>query len=99
MSNSNYSETILYPPLVEAGRVLVRFRVGGRASRVLLGVFDVRGRLLRSLNAGISQPGEHQVTWDRRTENGGAAGRGVYFLRLQAPGIQLSRKLVIVSRF
>ena len=95
---SRFAESVLYPPVLESGAVRVRFRLGGRAGAIQLGVFDVRGRLLRRLAAGHTPPGEHLVLWDRTLQSGQPVGRGVYFLRLQTPGTHLSRKVVLSDR-
>ena len=97
-SLQGFAESILYPPVLDGGRVQVRYRLGGQAREIQLGVFDVRGRLIRSLATGHTQPGEHRVLWDRTAQSGHAVGRGVYFLRLQSPGTQLSRKVILSVR-
>lgn len=60
---------------------------------VRLGIFDVQGRLVRSLVAGRSEPGTHVIHWDGRTAAGDAAPNGVYFARLAAA------KREVVTRF
>ena len=38
--------------------------------------------------------GSHAVTWDGRDEHGGGAPAGIYFLRLEAAGEALARRVV-----
>jgi hypothetical protein len=42
------------------------------------------------------EPGRWEAAWDGRTARGGAAPAGVYWLRLQAPGLVDSRRLVML---
>lgn len=54
---------------------------GGRAE-----VFDLHGRLVRSLPLAPGGAGEGGAEWDGRTETGEPADAGVYFVRLSAGG-------------
>ncbi|HYJ34248.1 MAG TPA: FlgD immunoglobulin-like domain containing protein [Candidatus Binatia bacterium] len=59
-------------------------------------VFDARGRLVRSLHSGAMEAGPHTLRWDGASESGQHAAAGVYWIRVAAPGIQKSVKLVVV---
>jgi hypothetical protein len=52
------------------------------SSPVRLEVFDVRGRLVSRVAAGVFPAGEHRITWDGRSVLGVVAGPGVYLVRL-----------------
>lgn len=56
------------------------------AGRVRLAVYDVRGRLVRTLVDASLPEGAHQAAWDGRDTAGRAAVAGVYFARLEAGG-------------
>jgi hypothetical protein len=57
-----------------------------QASRVSLRVFDVGGRLVRTLADGaMLQAGTHSYEWDG-TGDGALAASGLYFVRLDAGG-------------
>lgn len=75
----------------------LRFRlpVGGA---VQLGVFDLHGRLIKSLVRDVLPAGEHSVTWNGRDALGRPAASGVYFMRLLTPeGEELSRKVMLAK--
>jgi endonuclease I len=73
----------------------IRFDLPRRAS-VSLRVFDVAGRLVRSLVDGSSlEPGRHEAAWDGHDESGRAAGAGLYFYRLQAGTLGETRRMVL----
>jgi Domain of unknown function (DUF1929) len=66
------------------------------ASPVRLEVFDLLGRRVRTLADRRYEPGEHEVTWDRRTARGGLAAPGLYFCRLEAGGFRARRAMMVV---
>jgi hypothetical protein len=59
-------------------------------------VFDARGRLVRSLHAGVMEAGPHTLRWDGSAESGLPASAGVYWIRVAAQGMQKSVKLVVI---
>ena len=48
-----------------------------------LSIFDVRGRLVRTVAAGWRSAGRHSFTWDGRTDQGSECGSGTYFAALR----------------
>lgn len=63
---------------------------------VSLRVYDVAGRMVRTLVNGISQPGVYNVVWNGLSDDGRTVSRGIYFARLAAQGRELERKLVLM---
>jgi hypothetical protein len=75
----------------------IRFDIGaGAPQRVRLRIFDVRGRVVRTLVDRPLAPGRYVETWDGRDEQGRASSSGVYFSRLETPATTTSRKMVLV---
>ena len=64
---------------------------------VELGVFDVRGALVRVLRSGFESSGLHNAQWDGTDLHGAAAPVGVYFIRLRA-GRQSASMVVVRVR-
>jgi len=63
-------------------------------TRVTLRVYDVSGRVVRSLVAGAEQDaGRYSIEWDGRDDAGRAAAAGLYFARLDAGGRSDMRRL------
>jgi hypothetical protein len=85
----------LLPPVFSQGRFVIRYRIAKPGTAVSLDAFNVRGQLLRVLDAGFRDPGEYVRLWDGRTEAGVAVPRGVYLIRLQAGRWVGSRKVVV----
>jgi hypothetical protein len=72
----------------------IRFSLAGPGPATLR-VYDVQGRIVRTLVDEPLTAGEHSVRWDGRTEGGAQAASGVYFMRLQTPGFTDHQKLVM----
>ncbi len=75
----------------------IRFRLPA-AGQVQVGIFDLRGRLLKSLVRDALPAGEHVVTWNGLDALGRPVASGTYFCKLRAPdGSELSRKLMLAK--
>ena len=67
------------------------------AQAVTLAIFDVSGRLVRSLDTGAKTQGAHEKTWDGRDNGGRPVASGVYYARLAGPSTTLTRKVVLLK--
>jgi hypothetical protein len=66
-----------------------------RQGRVRLEVFSVTGRRVRVL-ADVEGGGEFHVAWDGQDRRGREVPAGVYFLRLDAGDVSLTRKMTLL---
>ena len=64
--------------------------------RVTLQVYDVSGRLVRTLVSGSVSAGRNRVTWDGRDNFGSPVASGVYFYRLGNGTESLTRKGILL---
>ncbi len=71
----------------------IRYRLD-REEPVQLRVYDVQGRLVRTLVDGPGKVGEHRVVWNGLDDRGCRASAGVYFVELRAGARQMAKKLV-----
>ncbi len=62
---------------------------------VHVAIFDALGRRVRTLVDATYPAGRFTADWDGVSEAGAQAGNGIYFVRLEACGRSLHRKLVI----
>jgi flagellar hook assembly protein FlgD len=66
-----------------------------RAERVRVRIYDVSGRLVRTLADRVFPPGEHSLTWDGADDGGRRVPRGVFFVNSSnQPG---SRRVVVLN--
>ena len=65
------------------------------AAHVTLRIYDIGGRLVRTLVEGKLHPDLHHVHWDGHNDLGNAVVSGVYWYRLETGDRTLSRKLVV----
>lgn len=80
-------------------RTEIRFALpddAGAPVRVSLRIYDLGGRLVRTLAEGSLPPGEHAVVWTGDREGGGQVSSGVYFATLEAAGARDTRKLMLI---
>jgi hypothetical protein len=61
-----------------------------------LHLYDISGRLVRSLIDGPVSKGSHQVTWDGRAEDGTQVEAGIYWARLTTEDGARTRKIIVV---
>ena len=83
-------------PNPSRGRTLISWGLA-QAAPTSLQVFDVRGRLVRTLVSELREPGAHSVTWDGTDQHGDPVAAGTYVYRLQAGSFQQTRRLLIVK--
>ena len=63
---------------------------------ISLRVYDVSGRLVRTLCCGVVKPGYYRVVWDGLDDAGRMVGAGVYFVRFDAGDYQAVKKAVLL---
>jgi hypothetical protein len=74
-------------------RTEIRFDLP-RPGPVALKVFDVAGRLVRTLVDGEEPAGFRAVSWDGTDDGGARVSAGVYFYTLETAGESFRRKMV-----
>jgi hypothetical protein len=65
-----------------------------RTAHVQVDVFDVTGRRISVVADQAFPAGRHRVTWNAEA-GGGPAASGMYFIRMRAEGVSLSRKVIL----
>jgi hypothetical protein len=67
-------------------------------ARVSMTIHNAAGRLVRTLIDDEERDrGTHVITWDGRDEDGAAVASGVYFCRVDAEGLRLTRRMVLLK--
>ena len=84
-----------YPNPFNAGTRLV-YRLADPGS-VRLEIFNVLGQRVRTLVDETQKAGSYQTYWDARDQGGAPAAAGVYVTRLQHPGGEQTRRLLLLK--
>jgi hypothetical protein len=84
-------------PNPSLGSVSISYSLA-QESPVSLRVYNVAGRLVRTLVSGTGEAGPHDIVWDARDDHGVRVAAGVYFYRMNAGSWQSQRKVVFLER-
>lgn len=68
-----------------------------RNGEVNIAVYDIQGRLVRSLARLSQQAGSHTIVWDARNDGGANVSSGTYFCRIDFNNAVLVKKLVLLK--
>jgi len=74
----------------------IAFSLSARG-RISLAIYDVSGRIVRTLANETRAAGAYELTWDGRDDRGQAVASGVYFYRLVAPEFTQTKKMVLLK--
>jgi hypothetical protein len=78
-------------------KTMIGYDVPAGGGHVTLRIYDVGGRLVRTLVDGAETPGRKTVTWEGRNNRGQQVATGVYFYRMTAPGFEKTRKMIMIK--
>jgi len=83
-------------------RTIIRFYlpdIGVQPAEARLEIYDVLGRLVRSLVNERRYPGEYEVVWDGRDDSGSELSSGMYFYRLFVSKAEFTKpkKLMLIK--
>lgn len=69
------------------------------SDRVQVRIFDVTGRLVRTLSDRMFEAGNHRLVWDGVDDHGSQVSRGVYFAKINfvKQGFQSANKMVVLN--
>ncbi|MFQ6104441.1 MAG: FlgD immunoglobulin-like domain containing protein [Candidatus Glassbacteria bacterium] len=65
------------------------------AKLTTLAVYDLRGRLVKTLKSGMLAPGRYRFVWDGKDDRGVKVKSGIYFTTLQREGAITTRKMAV----
>jgi poly-gamma-glutamate capsule biosynthesis protein CapA/YwtB (metallophosphatase superfamily) len=79
----------------ETGPTSLSFNLESGA-RVVVEIFDLKGKRVKVLTDADYQAGEQQLSWDGRNTKGEIVGSGVYFYQLKTPDIRQIKKCILL---
>ena len=74
----------------------IHYDVKAGGGQVSLMVFDVSGRVVRTLVDGHQTEGSRSITWNGTNDRGQSIASGIYFYRMAAPGFTETKKMVLL---
>ncbi len=78
-------------------RTTIEYRLA-TAEQVHLAVYDLKGRLVRVLQAGEQLPaGDHKSNWDGRDHTGQTVAGGIYLCRLKAGDFIANQRMTLIK--
>ncbi len=66
------------------------------AGRVRIDIYDVSGRMVRTLLNESRDPGRHRIEWNGRDNSGSTVPSGIYFYRINAGEFTATRKMILL---
>lgn len=81
-------------PNPTSGRTSIAFELPRRGV-VDVAIYDARGSRVRQLRSS-AEAGQGSMVWDGRDDSGRRLAAGMYFVNLRAPGVDSSRKLLVI---
>ncbi len=64
-------------------------------AEVTISVYDITGKLVKTLVSGNVQPGYHNVVWDGSDNNGSSVAQGIYLIRMETAGYKATEKVIL----
>ena len=64
---------------------------------VELKIYDVEGKLVKTLVNGTRPTGRHEVRWNGQNNSGRSMSSGVYFYRIKVGKTSLTRRMVLLK--
>jgi subtilisin family serine protease len=74
----------------------IRFSVFEK-SRVSIKIYNITGRLIKTLVNGVLEPNTYSIRWDGTDDGGRSTGSGVYFIKMDAAGERSTLKLTLLK--
>jgi aminopeptidase N len=66
------------------------------AGKAVMRIYDAAGREVATLHDSVLGPGEGEIYWDGRREDGGRAAAGAYFCRMATAAGSVSARIILV---
>ncbi|MDD5528916.1 MAG: FlgD immunoglobulin-like domain containing protein [bacterium] len=89
----NVELKILPNPIVNNGTISYSLK---QCSKVELNIYDLSGKLVKTLDNGIQTTGTKTINWDAKDNLGNKVSSGMYFCKLRAGTNTLTKTLVVL---
>jgi len=75
----------------------ISYSVGRTAQLVKMRIYDIQGRLVKTLVDRVVAPGAQKAVWQGRNDQGGQVSSGMYFCRLQVGAESFTHKMMLLK--
>ncbi|MEO0083407.1 MAG: C25 family cysteine peptidase [candidate division WOR-3 bacterium] len=69
----------------------------GNPTKVKLGIFDIAGKLIKTLINKEQDKGSYKFQWNSKDDNGKKVAKGVYFIKLETDKTTEIKKLILIK--
>ncbi len=80
-------------PFINKTKITYQFPIEGR---VTLRIYDIAGKLVRTLINERQMPGVYNIIWDGKDKDGRDLPSGIYFYRLEIPNFETVKKTTLL---
>ena len=81
-------------PFINSTEISFILPAGENAEEISLKIFDLSGRLIKTLVEKAYIPGYYTTSWDGKDNNGKNVANGIYFYQLEAGNLKATNKLL-----
>ena len=75
------------------GKLNIRYHINN-VSDIYATIYDLSGKVIKSIESEPKYPGQHQLIWDTKTNNGDAVATGLYFISLSSKSRTKNKKVL-----
>lgn len=92
--NKHYNITVFPNPF--SNSTTISFTLS-QSQKVSIRIYDVSGKLIKTIANEQMEAGSHQLVWNASGENGTAVAKGMYYLKFNAGNYAETKKLSIIK--
>jgi len=78
------------------GKLNIRYHIN-KASNIHATIYDLSGKVIKSFKYEQKYPGQHQLIWDTKNNNGDAVATGLYFVSLSSENRTTNKKVLYLK--
>ena len=78
------------------GKLNIRYHISN-ASNIHATIYDLSGKVIKSFKYEQKYPGQHQLIWDTKNNNGDAVATGLYFVSLSSENRTINTKVLYLK--
>ena len=75
----------------------LQFHMSGVSEEYVINIYDIHGRIIKSLVGGTHFPGNYQILWDGTNKLGNAVSAGIYLYSLETSTFRSVKQLVLLK--